>query len=172
VDGASPGHATASGSRPDLAGIYPWVGPTHGYAVDVPAAPGAHTVCSYGINVGSGTNSLLGCKSIVVPDRAPFGSFDRATRVASGAVRVTGWVMDPDLVYPIDVHVYVNGVFAAALSADGNRPDLAAVFPLFGPYHGFDVTVAAPADATQVCVYGINWGPGWGNPQIGCKVIG
>jgi hypothetical protein len=172
VDGAFAGQATASGSRPDLAGIYPWVGPTHGYAVDVPAAPGAHTVCSYGINVGSGTNSLLGCKSIVVPDRAPFGSFDRATRVASGAVRVTGWVMDPDLVYPIDVHVYVNGVFAAALSADGNRPDLAAVFPVFGPYHGFDVTVAAPADATQVCVYGINWGPGWGNPQIGCKVIG
>jgi hypothetical protein len=65
----------------------------------------------------------------------------------------------------------MNGVFAAALPATTNRADVGAAYPFFGPYHGFDVTLAAPTGSVQVCVYAINSGPGWGNPQIGCKTI-
>ena len=129
-------------------------------------------MCTFGINTGPGVNSVLGCKGFVVPDRTPFGFVDLASRVTGGAIRVVGWTMDPDLVFPIDVHVYVNGAFAVAVPATLNRPDLGAAFPIFGPYHGFDVTVAAPSGPTQVCAYAINWGPGWGNPQLGCKTVG
>jgi hypothetical protein len=172
VDGSFAGQTTASLDRPDVGGAFGWAGADHGYALEVPAMPGAHTVCAFGINAGPGANSVLGCKGLVVPDRTPFGSFDVATRVAGGAIRVAGWAMDPDLVFPVDVHVYLNGAFAAALSATVNRPDLGAAFPIFGPYHGFDLTLAAPSGPTQVCVYAINWGPGWGNPQLGCKTVG
>jgi len=115
---------------------------------------------------------VLGCKGIVVPDRTPFGSFDVAARAGPGAIRVAGWTIDPDLVFPVDVHIYVNGAFAVGLSAMTTRPDVGAAFPIYGPYHGFDLMVAAPPTPTQVCVYAINWGPGWGNPSLGCKVVG
>jgi hypothetical protein len=126
----------------------------------------------YGLNVGPGGHALLGCKSISVPDRTPFGSFDGAARVSSSAIRSAGWTIDPDLVFPVDVHVYLNGAFAAAVPATVNRPDVGAAFPIFGPHHGFDVTLAAPPGPVQVCVYAINWGAGWGNPLIGCKSVG
>jgi hypothetical protein len=171
VDGVFAGQASADAQRPDVGAAFAWAGSNHGYAIEVPALPGPHTVCTFGINAGAGGNSVLGCKTVNVPDRTPFGSFDSASRAGAGAIRVTGWTIDPDLVFSVDVHVYVNGAFAAALPATTNRPDVASAYPLFGPHHGFDVTLAAPNGAVQVCVYAINWGPGWGNPQVGCKTV-
>jgi hypothetical protein len=171
VDGVFAGQASANAARADVGAAFAWAGPNHGYAIEVPAMPGPHNVCTFGINAGAGGNSVLGCKTLTVPDRTPFGSFDSASRAGAGAVRVTGWTIDPDLVFPVDVHVYMNGVFAAALPATTNRADVGAAYPFFGPYHGFDVTLAAPTGSVQVCVYAINSGAGWGNPQVGCKTI-
>lgn len=170
VDGRFVGEGRADRSRPDVGQVFPWAGANRGWEIEVPAMPGPHTVCAYGLNVGPGGNRLLGCKSIVVPDRAPFGSFDSALRVSAGAARLRGWTIDPDQVFPIDVHVYVNGTFVVAVPAGVERPDVGAAFGFYGPYHGFDLTVAAPAGA-QVCVYGINVGPGWGNPLLGCRSV-
>jgi hypothetical protein len=41
-------------------------GPNHGYTATYAAGPGVHSVCSYGINVGAGTNVVLGCRAITL----------------------------------------------------------------------------------------------------------
>jgi hypothetical protein len=171
VDGQFAGQGTTNTSRPDVGSAFAWAGPNRGFEIEVPALPGSHQVCAYALNAGPGGNRLISCKSVAVPDRTPYGSFDSASRAANGAVHLRGWTIDPDLVFPIDVHVYLNGAFAVALPATVSRPDVGAAFPIFGPYHGFDVIVAAPAGPVQACVYAINWGPGWGNPLIGCRTV-
>ena len=56
-----------NGTRTDVGAVYPAFGPAHGYSTTLTAARGAHTVCAYAINVGAGTNRLLGCRSVTVP---------------------------------------------------------------------------------------------------------
>ncbi len=58
---------TADGSRPDVAAAFPGYGSPHGFTAMLGATPGSHRVCAYGINVGPGANSLLGCRTVVVP---------------------------------------------------------------------------------------------------------
>ncbi len=63
------------------------------------------------------------------------------------------------------MHVRVDGVLAAAVTAGDDRPDVAAAHGM-GPAHGFDTTIAGPSAGTRwpsgahtVCVYGIDsWG--------------
>lgn len=97
----------------------------------------------------------------------PLGYVDSAASPSAGTVRVSGWVLDPDTTDPIQAHVYVDGVFAAATTADDPRPDVAAALP-FGPKHGFSVTVDASKGTHEVCVYGIGVGQG-GNNRLPCR---
>ncbi|MGW4466390.1 fibronectin type III domain-containing protein [Micromonospora sp. NPDC004704] len=74
LDGAYVRTVNASGSRPDVAAVHPPYGAAHGYDLTVPAGPGQHTVCVYGINVGTGTvNTQLGCGTVTQgsPPAAP-----------------------------------------------------------------------------------------------------
>jgi hypothetical protein len=65
MDGAFVTGTTASANRPDVGAAYPGYGSAHGYDLTVPGAPGQHTICTYGINVGMGTvNTQLGCKTV------------------------------------------------------------------------------------------------------------
>lgn len=64
VDGAPTLAATADTSRPDIGRIYPAYGDAHGFDVQLTVAPGAHRVCIFAINIGAGTNTLLGCRSV------------------------------------------------------------------------------------------------------------
>jgi hypothetical protein len=53
--------------RSDVGQVYPAYGPNHGYSTTLTnIARGTHQVCVYGINVGVGANSLLGCRSVTV----------------------------------------------------------------------------------------------------------
>ena len=113
---------TASGSRPDLAASYPGLGTAHGFNATIPAAPGAHTLCAYGINNGAGANVAIGCRPIFVPGTSPFGSFDSVVS-KPGEVGVNGWAIDPDTSSPIAVHVYVDNV-GTAITAGNARSDL------------------------------------------------
>ena len=83
VDGAAMA-LVADGSRPDVAAAFPGYGPSHGYAASFGASPGAHTVCAYGINVGAGANSLLGCRTVTVTGGSPIGSLDAVARNLDG----------------------------------------------------------------------------------------
>lgn len=101
----------------------------------------------------------------------PVGVLDSVSALP-GNVRVTGWVFDPDTTDSTAVHVYVNGI-GRAFTAGNSRPDVDVAYGGVGEFHGFDVTVpVVSAGAQEVCVYGINVGPGT-NVQLGggCRSV-
>ena len=66
VNGALRAGARADRERADVGRAHPGYGATHGYSVAVAAGPGVNTVCVYGINVAAGSNSLVGCRAVLV----------------------------------------------------------------------------------------------------------
>ncbi|WP_334144264.1 hypothetical protein [Rhabdothermincola sp.] len=170
VDGRWGGQTVANRPRPDVAAAYPGYGPARGFELTLPVAAGWREVCVYGINIGAGTtNPLIGCRSVFVGG-APFGSLD-GVAAGAGSLRVTGWAIDPDVAGPISVHVYVDGRWAGQGLADRPRPDVGAAHPLYGPNHGFDLSVAAAAGSRQVCVYAINSAGHETNPLLACRRV-
>ena len=101
----------ATGSRPDVAAVYPAAGPDRGFAGSGGSlGQGTHSICVYAINAGPGQNVSLGCRSVTV-SVDPFGSFDVATQyLPSDQITVGGWALDPDTTDPINVDVYADGV--------------------------------------------------------------
>lgn len=158
----------ADGTRNDVAAGFPGYGPSRGYSGSVSVGGGAHTVCVYGINVGVGNHSLLGCRAVQVAGGSPFGALDTVT-FENGSLRVTGWAVDPDTVFSIPVHVYVQGQ-GYALTANGNRPDIAGGLPAYGAAHGFDNLLPAPEGRQTVCAYAINVGAG-NHSLLGCREV-
>lgn len=161
VDGQGTDIGPADGARPDIGAAYGQFGPDHGFSwTRNGLSPGPHQVCVFGINEGYGTNTLLGCRSVVVPGGDPTGIFDVAA-LPDGRIRLIGWTVDPDTVAPTDVHVYVDGVGHNLGAADDHRPDIAAAFPGYGAAHGLATTLNGfPPGPHQVCVFAINRGTG------------
>jgi hypothetical protein len=168
VDGVGRLAIRANGIRNDVAAGFPGYRPTRGFSGSVSIGGGAHTVCVYGINVGVGNHSLLGCRVVQVAGGSPFGALDTVT-YENGSLRVTGWAVDPDTVSSIPVHVYVQGQ-GYALTAYGNRPDIAGGLPAYGAAHGFDNLLPAPEGRQTVCAYAINVGVGNHSP-LGCREV-
>ncbi|TFC01237.1 hypothetical protein [Cryobacterium mannosilyticum] len=167
----------ASTARSDIAGVFPQYGAAHGFDETLAAAPGSHSVCAYGINVGIGTTTVLGCKTVVVPGaqpvmteqgRAPIGNLESTSPSADG-ISVSGWALDPDTASSTSVHVYVDSV-GVAFAANKERADIAAAFPGYGSAHGYTEKVSATPGSHRVCVYGINTGPG-GHTVLGCNDV-
>jgi len=168
VDGVFAGSTRADRPRPDVAGVFPAFGPSRGYDVEVPAQAGTRQVTVYAIGRGGGTPyRLLGTTTVLVAN-LPLGWFDAATDDPDG-VRVRGWAVDPDAPGPVDLHVYVDGVFAGVGRTGRPRPDVAAAFSGTGADAGFDFVVPADAGRRTVCVYAINRGDGLPtHPLFGC----
>jgi hypothetical protein len=168
VDGVGRGAFRAESPRTDVGAAYPFHGDLHGIDVNLTGlAPGTRRVCVYAINVGPGTtNPLVGCRQVVI-DGDPIGNLEAVT-VVPGGVQVSGWTLDPDRTGPIDVHVYAGSQPLGAVRANGDRADVAAAFPGYGPAHGFSATFAAPAGRWPVCAYAINVGVGVQNTTLGC----
>jgi hypothetical protein len=142
-----------------------------GFQAVVPTTlSGTLSVCATAVNVGIGTSdTAIGCRSVTV-QHDPFGYLDEVT---SGlfSVRVRGWAIDPDTSSPITVHVYRDGAFLTAWTANASRTDVGAAYPGYGDLHGFDGVVPYPATngTHTICVYGINTSTGTTNTQLGCK---
>jgi hypothetical protein len=170
LDGRFDRVVTASSSRPDVGAAFPGWGDEHGFDVHVPDLwVGEHEVCLFAINTGpGGDNPLLGCKR-VRPRGEPFGSVDNLSRASSG-IRVSGWVIDPDMVYPAEVRVYVDGS-PTTLLADRDRPDVGRAFPFYGWWHGFDAVVPAAPGQHQVCVWGLNVAQGMSHRLLTCRTV-
>lgn len=169
VGGGGTNLGLAQISRPDVAAAYPGYGDAHGFDAIIPfAGSGLVELCAYGINVGSGANTQIGCRSIVMASN-PFGSLDVLGRSPDG-LRVAGWAIDPDTANPIEVHVYVNGGGTNLGPANRNRPDVEAAYPGYGANHGYDQTIMVPSGALDVCVYAINAGAG-ANVLFGCWMV-
>lgn len=172
VDGTFAGVLEAERSRPDVAAAIPGVGPNHGFDGSFRVGAGLHQVCAYAINGGAYgfTNPLVGCRSVLI-DGSPTGYLDSVT-ASAGSVRTRGWVIDADVTWGVDVHVYVDGTYRGAFNAGANRPDLAMAFP-YGAGHGFDATISGVTKGThQVCTYGINnvFTAGQ-NRLLGCRTV-
>jgi subtilisin family serine protease len=159
----------ATGYRSDIASFFGPYGGTHGFSAVLPASAGPHTVCAYAINIGVGSNTGLGCRTVTVGG-SPFGSLDYAVRTDSTHVAVGGWAIDPDTTASIPVHVYVNGVLQAAPAASGSRPDIGNAFAAYGPAHGFGTTVSGSAPI-YVCAYAINVTGSDDNTPLGCRTL-
>jgi hypothetical protein len=153
--------------RDDILAQYPNASVTSGFDAHVDAPAGAAAVCAYGINVGWGVNTTLGCRSVQILSGNPFGGID--TAVTGSTIRVRGWAIDPDTTASIDVHFYIDGVGTAG-RADIDRPDVGDVYPGYGPRHGIDASFEVAPGVHQVCAYGINRGPG-GNALLGCRQV-
>ena len=167
IDGSIAVIRTADIPRPDVQAVVPGTGPNTGYSIRLPAAAGTHELCVYAINVGLGNlNPKLACGTVEV-GVPPVGHLDAVS--ASGAVvRVLGWALDPDVIDPIDVHVYADGK-GVPFRADAPRPDVGAAFPGYGDAHGFDATMTLAPGRHNVCAYAINVHGGNGvNPVLGC----
>ena len=175
VDGKYRSTLSANAPRGDVKAAYPNQGTNHGFATTLSLPAGPHSICVYGINVGGGSHTQLGCKSVVVPGAVPVnpvnpkGNLESVTS-ASGGVSVVGWAFDGNMTSPIGTHVYVNGTFVAGALANVPRSDVKAAYPAQGAAHGFRTTLNLSAGSKQVCVYGINVGGG-SNALIGCRTV-
>lgn len=168
VDGKPSVAWTANGARADVQRNIPGAGPRHGFSGTIAARAGAHEVCVFGINVGSGSNTLMACRTVVVPSKVAIGSVDSIVNTGDGFT-VSGWALDPDTSASISVHLYVDGRAVRSLRADQARPDVGRAHGL-GSAHGFGHTERVSPGAHQVCVYAIDSNGGL-NPQIGCRTI-
>jgi hypothetical protein len=160
---------TANTTRNDIAAAFPGFGAAHGYSATINVTGGRHNVCAYGINTGSGTNTHLGCKIVDVQNGNPFGSFD-AVSATAGTINAAGWAVDNNSANPIGVHIYVDNV-PTAVTANTRRDDVAKANPWFGNDVGFSAAIQASPGKHNVCVYGINSGPGTANTHLGCKTV-
>lgn len=169
VDGAFKTQATANTARPDVGGAYPSFGNAHGYSVVVGGlAAGSHTVCTYGINVGAGSNMTLGCQGVAIPTGAPFGSFDQVT-AGAGKIQASGWSVDPDTAGPVTVQVFVD-VTSVATVANQVRSDVGAGYPLYGSAHGYTAVINSGPGWHRVCAFGLDVG-GTTSTNLGCRDV-
>lgn len=170
VDGRGVAQFPTGGPRPDVNAAFGVTG-AHGFDVTLDVPSGRHVFAVLGVNVGGGTSTVLGYRTVDVdPGVVPRGVLDGAV-VAGGTVRLTGWAYDPDAPSTsIDVAVYVDGVGLSWFPADRARPDVNTTFGITGR-HGFDIEVAATPGVHTYVVYAINEVGGSGNPSIGSRTV-
>jgi putative cell wall-binding protein len=93
-------------------------------------------------------------------DNSPYGAITTVTTMENGFT-LRGWGVDPDSAQssnqPIDIHVYVDGVKKAAVTADKTDASLEDYYRYYGTTHVFEATITGLEPGLhQVCVYGIN----------------
>ena len=166
LDWDSPGYAWLK----TWAGHYGWIHPT----VMEPGGPVPEPW--HWEWIGDGGKMFLGQyfglnnAPLAKPRGLPIGSLG-SVKPLTGAVRLSGWAIDPDQIGSIPVHIYVDDA-SVGVMADVPRPDVATKFPLYAAApHGFAVTVGASPGRHQVCAYAINVAGTGYNRQLGCKWV-
>jgi hypothetical protein len=140
----------------------------HGFSKTLMLANGANTVCAYAINIGAGSNTKLGCKSVPL-NGSPLGGISSVTQKGNLAT-FTGWSLDYDAPHtPLTVVANVNGRFAGAVASTVLRPDINLAFRATG-LHGYRMSVRLPAGSSTVCLHALNQGPG-SESRLGCKAF-
>lgn len=167
IDVSGRGFATrASVPRTDIGRAFPDYGDGHGFSVALDRPPGWYRVCATAVNVGSGTNSSLGCRDVGVAQTPPTGRLDSVS-AGGGTLSLSGWALDVDGDEPIYVWVDVSGM-GSPLRASQSRPDVASAFTLSRDQHGFSTTLRLPAGTYQACVTAIDR-EGGRNTSLGCS---
>jgi len=168
TDGTEIVRVPASGFRSDVGQVHPALGPDRGFAGEPRMSPGRRLVCAWGEGAGI-ISALLGCTWFDNPPYEPFGNVSGASPLFGG-VRVTGWTLDREVTDPVTARFYVNGRFGGDRLADQPRPDVAGVYPAYGPNHGFAASLGTGPGRHTVCVNGVNVGAGSTEGFLGCVV--
>ncbi|HEV2886014.1 MAG TPA: hypothetical protein VGX49_03820 [Jatrophihabitans sp.] len=137
----------------------------HGYTKTLMLADGPNLVCAYAINVGAGSNSKLGCRSVPLSG-APLGGISTVAQKGNLAT-FTGWSFDYDApATGLTVVANVNGSFAGSAGSSVLRPDINTTLHGSG-LHGYVLKVRLPAGSSTVCLHALNRGPGR-ESRLGC----
>jgi cell wall-associated NlpC family hydrolase len=174
----------ANQSRADVGAAFPKFGSKRGYSGSVALPAGNHSVCLVAGDLGSGSDTRLGCHAFAVPksgaavasvkaSRKPIGALDSFSYSStSHLLTVRGWALDPDTHGPVQIDVTVGGQSQGAALANRTRTDIAKKHPVFGPHHGFAYTMrtAVSPGNYHLCAVAINTSAG-GNTVLPCKVI-
>lgn len=125
-------------------------------------------------NCGPGKHwdaNLDRCVPNAPPRINPTLHVDQASQVTTrDGIRVAGWAADGSQgTAVLTILVSVDGGTPTSAVANLSRPDVAAVYPAYGPQHGYDVNVPASAEGHEVCVTAINVGGG-GNSRS-CRTM-
>lgn len=144
-------------------------GVNHTFVLNLKAATGSHKVCLTAFNVGIGANSQIICRTYVVSPN-PFGYLDTATRTSATTITVTGWVIDPDTVKATSVNILIDGKLTNNIPANTTRTDVAAVYPAYGPGHGYAKVISANGNPHTVCGSAVNVGVG-AAVALACKSL-
>ncbi|MGB2756540.1 MAG: twin-arginine translocation signal domain-containing protein [Acidimicrobiia bacterium] len=93
-----------------------------------------------------------------------FGAINQLEYIA-GELVIGGWAMNQDdYREAAHVRVYVDGVVAADVVADIDRPDVGAAYPFFGARHGFFLKVPmADPGPRYVCLFMVDASTGRGS---------
>jgi hypothetical protein len=169
VDGVFAATTVASRNRSDVGSAFAGYGNAHGYEADLVVPLGAHTVCTYGLDLGGGSgNVLLACRRAAFG--AAIGALDGAVG-AAGVITVSGWAIDTARSAPVAVELTVDDVVVARASAAGLRPDVGMAYPGYGPGHGFSLAASAAAGPHRVCVRAAGSTPGAVSESVGCREV-
>lgn len=159
---------TANAPNAGVGQAYPVYGDNHGFSGVIPAAPGPHSVCAWGVNQGIGANLAFGCRTMTVASGSPVGSLNQVWGTP-GSVSLWGWALDPDTIGPIQVHIRIDDQWAVT-NADAPNAGVAQAYPGYGTNHGFGDVIPVAPGVHSVCVWAINAGAG-GNLGFGCQTI-
>jgi hypothetical protein len=171
VDGAPGARGVADLYRPDVAQAFSGMGPFHGFRLQVAVGPGTHRVTTLVVS-GGPTPTVIDDRSVVVPGASPvFGSLDSVTPVGARKVAVAGWAIDTVFREPPLVVVEVDGAPAARVRANLERQDVAAAYPGYGPFWGFQAVVSVAPGLRRVCATA--WSSRLDGPraELGCKDV-
>lgn len=172
---------TANTSRADVNNVYPGVGNYHGFDSTITVSKtGNQTIYVYAINVGGGSNVLLGTKTVNIKGSTsynPQGYFDAAISAVDNKLTVRGWAFDRDnLNSKLAIHIYVGGPAGSGapcygVTANTSRVDVNNAYPGVGNYHGFYSTITVNKTGYQtIYAYAINVGGG-SNVLLGTKQV-
>ncbi|MGY4643128.1 N-acetylmuramoyl-L-alanine amidase [Cellulomonas sp. URHB0016] len=156
-------------ARPDVAAIHPELGGRTGYEVSLTLPRGGYQVCVDVTTAGRPTVTVA-CRWITVAAGRIVGNFEEVQPRIGGAT-VRGWALQVGAGGSNKVHAYLDGHWAAELSADGSRPDVAAAYPADGAAHGFSANLSVAAGSHEVCLYVISLLSSETNPLLGCRQV-
>jgi hypothetical protein len=140
----------------------------HGFTVELALNDGTNTVCALAQNVGAGSPTQLGCRTVPLPG-SPVGAIDRVSR-HSNVATFTGWAFDYDAAdTALTVVAGIGGRYAASVVTTVSRPDVNALLHGTGA-HGFQLDVPLPAGTTGICIDAANVGPG-SPSRLGCATV-
>jgi hypothetical protein len=168
---------STSEARSDVAKAVAGAPLTTGWRGTVQLAVGAHTLCATAVNVGSGQDSALGCRTLTVARDTSHdarGGFDVLVTDRDG-ISVSGWGWDPDDTGSSTVVVTdtTNGSVQrlGTIVTGGARSDIPRHVVGAPGNTGFTGRLDAPGGTRTICVSAVNTGPGIGDVALGCKQI-